>query len=729
MSVQKQGTSRESARMRQTEGLGRRPSSAPLQQEDLLLLQRAITDPGAASPADILAIQRRYGNRAVSGLIQAKLTVGAVGDVYEQEADRVAEQVLDMPAPAGQQRAEPPGSPVLQRQVEDEEEELQAKPLAASITPLIQRQEDEEEELQLKPLTPAVLQRQVEDEEEELQLKPLAQRQIEEEEEIQMRTGEADAANRVQADGSFEASSDLEARLAEEKGSGSPLPPEVRSFMEPRFGADFSSVRVHTDAQATQLNRQLSSRAFTHGNDIYFSASEYDPETPDGTKLLAHELTHTLQQGAANRISGWWPTGHRLVTEQAFAKGDFDNVYAEDAQKYLIARSPDIDFIQDQGITMDEGIKLGKDRIETYESLIAAGQDERAKQMWENNELHWREPAYMMSHGEGGRYKEADPAAINEAMTYTMVSQAASGWDWTKPGSNMEALSRLSDALHQAEDRGSHDEGRAFGGHDARLMVKKWAQDHDRDLQPWEKWINPPPEAITGKWAPDNFSVNKRGGILGVGFAIGALKLFAHLIDQPGARQPISLNPDENSPTKRAAKFKKFLPFAKSGNILGKVIGKSGKGWTPGRKRKALEKILANQQELILTGQLGEEEFAQSQEMPRTRELQEAQVNQLVKGWEFYETGAGFQDEFQKAETKFREWGKSRFRKGGKKKSERIRLAKAYFVERTAKVKDDPNALAMVGNSILKAYEQVFGNRLYPAGQTPWEQLNKMGIQ
>lgn len=75
------------------------PESVVLQEwADPLLLQRAIADPAAASPADILTLQRTVGNRAVSRLIQAKLAVGPMGDRYEQEADRVAEQVMGLPA-------------------------------------------------------------------------------------------------------------------------------------------------------------------------------------------------------------------------------------------------------------------------------------------------------------------------------------------------------------------------------------------------------------------------------------------------------------------------------------------------------------------------------------------------------------------------------------------------------------------------------------------------------
>jgi hypothetical protein len=279
---------------------------------DPALLQRAIADPRAASPRDILALQRLAGNRAVTRLIQssgklrvqAKLTVGPAGDKYEQEADRVADQVVSgqpshreasLSAVSGQQSA-------VSRQAE-EEEEVQTKPLAASITPLVQRQaeEEDEEEVQAKP----IVQRQAE-EEEEVQTKPVVQRQAEDEEEEEVQTksnlprpagagqGGQPLTSNFQA--GFEAGPDIESRLAAHKGGGSPLPDDVRAAMEPRFGADFSGVRVHTGGEADQLNRQLSAQAFTHGQDIYMGAGKYDPTSNDGKKLLAHELTHVVQQ-------------------------------------------------------------------------------------------------------------------------------------------------------------------------------------------------------------------------------------------------------------------------------------------------------------------------------------------------------------------------------------------------------------------------------------------------
>ena len=62
------------------------------------------------------------------------------------------------------------------------------------------------------------------------------------------------------------------------------------------FGKDFSNVRIHTDQAAVDMNRQLKSQAFTHGKDIYFNQGRFNPESKTGKQLLAHELTHVVQQ-------------------------------------------------------------------------------------------------------------------------------------------------------------------------------------------------------------------------------------------------------------------------------------------------------------------------------------------------------------------------------------------------------------------------------------------------
>ena len=162
--------------------------------------------------------------------LQTKLNVGPVGDKYEQEADRVAHQVVNMPAP----------------------NQGIAGPSA------VQREEDGEDELRMKPL-------------------------------VQRST-----------DGGFEAGSEFENRLNRSKGGGAPLPDVLRADLEPKFGADFGGVRIHTDTQSDQLNRSIQAKAFTNGNDIFFRKGQYDPGNRGGKKLLAHELTHVVQQNGAD---------------------------------------------------------------------------------------------------------------------------------------------------------------------------------------------------------------------------------------------------------------------------------------------------------------------------------------------------------------------------------------------------------------------------------------------
>jgi hypothetical protein len=145
---------------------------------------------------------------------------------------------------------------------EEEQESVQTKPLASSITPLVQRETAPEE---------------VDEDQEQVQTKPL---------------------QRVAEDGSSQTSSDIKTQLNSSKGGGSPLPDEGRSFMEPRFGADFSSVQVHTDGEAVQMSQELGAQAFVHGSDVYFGAGK----SPGNNELTAHELTHVVQQTEVNKI-------------------------------------------------------------------------------------------------------------------------------------------------------------------------------------------------------------------------------------------------------------------------------------------------------------------------------------------------------------------------------------------------------------------------------------------
>jgi len=178
--------------------------------------------------------------------IQPKLKIGPTDDQYEQEADAMADQVLQMP------KTPPP----IQRRVE--EEELQMKPLEEKITPIIQKKSEEEEELQMKGFGDGMIQR---------------------------KEGEA--------------SPEISNQLSQSKGSGTKLSKGTNEFMSNAFGTDFSNVNIHTDTQSVQMNRSLGARAFTHGSDVYFNEGEYNPNSSKGKHLLAHELTHVVQQGQA----------------------------------------------------------------------------------------------------------------------------------------------------------------------------------------------------------------------------------------------------------------------------------------------------------------------------------------------------------------------------------------------------------------------------------------------
>lgn len=97
---------------------------------------------------------------------------------------------------------------------------------------------------------------------------------------------------------SHTATSQIGAQEAIPGSDGQPLDAPTRAYMEPRFGHDFGHVRVHTDEQATQAAADYHARAYTVGSDIVFGAQEYAPGTSEGQRLIAHELTHVVQQGS-----------------------------------------------------------------------------------------------------------------------------------------------------------------------------------------------------------------------------------------------------------------------------------------------------------------------------------------------------------------------------------------------------------------------------------------------
>src|SRR5262245_25683758 len=85
--------------------------------------------------------------------------------------------------------------------------------------------------------------------------------------------------------------------------SGQPLDPETRASMESRFGHDFSRVRVHTGGQAAESAQAVNALAYTVGRNVVFGAGQYAPATDEGQRLLAHELTHVVQQAQSSGVS------------------------------------------------------------------------------------------------------------------------------------------------------------------------------------------------------------------------------------------------------------------------------------------------------------------------------------------------------------------------------------------------------------------------------------------
>ncbi|MEH2327118.1 MAG: DUF4157 domain-containing protein [Nostoc sp.] len=200
------------------------------------IVQRAKADPSSLSADEVLTLQETIGNRAANRLlaarsttqVQAKLTIGEVGDKYEQEADSVAREVvqqINAPAVSGQSEA-------VQRQMPEDKDDLQMQPIVQRVT-----------------------------------------------------------------NGGMAASADVEAGIQRARGGGQSLADNIREPMEQAFGADFRDVRVHTDSQADQLNQSIQAKAFTTGQDVFFRQGAYEPSSRGGQELLAHELTHVVQQG------------------------------------------------------------------------------------------------------------------------------------------------------------------------------------------------------------------------------------------------------------------------------------------------------------------------------------------------------------------------------------------------------------------------------------------------
>ena len=187
--------------------------------------------------------------------LQPKLTVGPVGDRYEQEADRVADQVVNtINSPVANT---PDANSPVQRNMGGQANG--PSPLPQSPIDNIQRMEPNDGE--------------------ELQMEPTPQR-----------VGQEGGA----------VPPHLSRDIQSAKGNGQSLDPNLQQHMGQAMGADFSGVKIHTDAQSDQLNQSIQAKAFTTGQDVFFRQGAYNPDSKDGQRLIAHELTHVVQQNGSS---------------------------------------------------------------------------------------------------------------------------------------------------------------------------------------------------------------------------------------------------------------------------------------------------------------------------------------------------------------------------------------------------------------------------------------------
>lgn len=218
--------------------------------------------------------------------VQKKLKVGQPDDAFEVEADKMADTVVNGNEGGGLQKKEA-------------EEEVQQKPLAAAISDVQKKDMPADEEPVQKKDAPAEEEpiQKMEEEEEAVQQKEEEEpiQKMEEEEAVQQKE-EEESVQKKSANTPAKTPSATEAKLNQQKGKGSKMDASTKKQMEKGFGADFSNITIHTDSVAEELSSDLGAQAFTHGNDVYFNTGKYNPNSKEGKHLLAHELTHTIQQ-------------------------------------------------------------------------------------------------------------------------------------------------------------------------------------------------------------------------------------------------------------------------------------------------------------------------------------------------------------------------------------------------------------------------------------------------
>ncbi|MBL0341286.1 MAG: DUF4157 domain-containing protein [Bacteroidetes bacterium] len=220
----------------------------------------------------------------------------------------------------------------------------------------------------------------------------------------------------------------------------------TRSFMENRFGADFGNVKIHTDSQSSHLNRELNAKAFTVGNDIYFNSGKYSPQSESGKHLLAHELTHVVQQNysqphsiSSNKsdtmISRFTDTNHHIIENAALSGAGFTEEQIEQIERGNVER----DYSQAPGLV--NFALLCENR--TYSGYQA--EDHFDNYIW-NPQLNKFEDRWK---GESRNIGITNPLHLsNDPIRYIKDNIMAV----IESGINPVSLNRLGAAFHAVED-------------------------------------------------------------------------------------------------------------------------------------------------------------------------------------------------------------------------------------------------------------------------------------
>lgn len=178
---------------------------------------------------------------------------------------------------------------------------------------------------------------------------------------------------------------------------GKALSKEEKSFFEPGIGADFSNVRIHTDNAANQSAKNLNTLAYTQGNNIVFGAGQYNYETDEGKKLMAHELTHVVQQrdnGSKNTVQRYSDTDHHILEEVALA-----DVFSEEEIKNIEHGNMQRDYSQlpaaASAVLIGESNLGGYNAYEHFDNFIFDKEKDRwvsqneYDKIWDDNMKEW----------------------------------------------------------------------------------------------------------------------------------------------------------------------------------------------------------------------------------------------------------------------------------------------------------------------------------------------------